>query len=162
MTDFLRLVVDIVALLFPFRLVHQWERGLYYLFGHCLATVGPGCYFVVPWFSEVRTVSMVPSVHQTPVQTVGTVSFSASLVLRVTDPFLAYNTLEKYEESAVELAGAVLSESVRNGTSLEVAQAAINTELAPHGLAVDRLRFLNRTEAPTVRLLGSLEGFTKT
>lgn len=154
MAELLRLVVDIVSLLFPFRLIHPWERGLYYLFGHCLATVGPGCYLVIPWFSEVRPVSVVPSVHATPIQTVGSVTFSASLVLRVTDPAAAYNTLERYEESALELAGAVLSEALHQGEAdLGQVTARINAELAPHGVLVERLRFLNYTTAPAIRLL---------
>jgi len=153
-SDILRLVVDLATLLFPLRLVHPWERGLYFFCGRYVATLRPGCYPVLPWFSDVRTVSIVPSVHTTPLQTVGAVTFSASLVLRVTDPVAAYTTLERYEESALELAGAVLSDAVRAGSADLVAiTAQINAELSPHGVEITRLRFLNHTHAPAVRVL---------
>jgi len=154
-SDLIRLVVEIVTLLFPFRLVHSWERGIYYFFGHYVTTVGPGCYPVLPWFSDVRTVSVVPSVRATPIQTVGDVTFSASLVFTVTDPAAAFNTLERYEESTLELAGAILSDALRSGpVDLAAVTDKINGELSPHGVRVDRLRFLNHTTAPAIRLLG--------
>ena len=157
MAELLRLFLDLLATLFPLRLVSQSQRGVPFFFGRSPhRTLPPGIYPVVPWFTDVVPVSVVPHVYQTPVQTVGARTFSASLVVRVTDAWAAYNTLEVWPESAVELAGAVLSDAVRecDTPNLGAVTARINDELAPHGIAVDRLRFLDFTDAPAVRLLG--------
>lgn len=161
MADLLRLVVELASLLFPFRLVHTWERGLFFAFGRCLnRRLPPGVYPVVPWFTDVKTVSVVPSVHQTPVQTIGDTTFSLSLVLRVLDPWKAYNTLEVWAESSVELASAVAAAYLRESGSevpdVEAMRARLNEELAPHGVVVERLRFNDLVSgAPVVRLLAA-------
>lgn len=160
MTDLLRLVTELAAHLFPFRLVQQHESGLYFLTGRCLAVVPPGAYFVVPWFTDVTPVSVVPHVFQTPLQTIGDLSFSASLVVKVTDPWLAFNTLELWHESVVELCAAGISHAVREGygENLHRVRREVNRELKPHGLRLLRLRYLDHVRgAPTVRLLNSTE-----
>lgn len=160
MSDLLRLVVDLFSLVWPLRLVHQWERGVVYLFGRYAATVRPGCYVIVPWFCSVTPVSVVPHVYQTPLQTVADLSFSASLVVQVIDPYLAHNTLEKWDESVVELCAAGLSDAVRRGEGddLKRVRRRVNRELAPHGLRLLRLRYLDYVRgAPTIRLLNSQE-----
>lgn len=158
MAELLRLIVDLAGLLFPFRLVHTWERGLLFLCGRCVRRhLPPGLYPVLPWFTDIRCVSVVPSVHQTPVQTIGDLTFSLSLTLRVFDPWAAYNTLEAWAESSAELAAAVAAEEMRGKTGspdVGAIRDAINRELAPHGVEVLRLRLLDYvTGAPVVRLL---------
>lgn len=161
MAELLRLVVDVVGLLFPFRIIKASSRGLYYVFGRVVATVPPGCYPVVPWFTDCVPVSVVPHVFQTPLQTVGRCSFSASLVVTVTDACAAWTTLERWDESAVELATAVLAEAVAEAEAkpdMDAVLARINAELSPHGVEVSRLRFLDfTTDAPVIRLLQSQE-----
>lgn len=160
MTDLLRLVTELAAHLFPFRLVHQHESGLYFLAGRCLAVVPPGLYFVVPWFTDVTGVSMVPHVFQTPLQTINDLSFSASVVVRVTGPWKAHNTLELWHESAVELCSAGLPAAVRSGhgDDLAAVRRDVNRELRPHGVRLIRLRYLDYVRgAPTLRLLNSQE-----
>ncbi len=164
MSDLLRLIVDVATLLFPFRLVSQSQRGVPFVFGWSpRCTLPPGVYFVLPWFTDVVPVSVVPHVYQTPVQTIGRRTFSASVVIRVVDAWAAYNTLELWHESAVELAGAVLADAVRHESceNLPAVCDRINAELAPHGIHVDRLRFLDYTESPAVRLLGLPEATTR-
>lgn len=161
MAELLRLIMDLVSLLFPFRLVHQSQRGVLFLWGTSpRCTLSPGIYFVLPWFTDVVPVSVVPHVYQTPLQTVAGVSFSASLVVHVTDAWAAFNTLELWHESAVELASAVLSQEMLAGggkVDMVAVQAQLNRELAAFGLSVDRLRFLDYAEAPVIRLLNSQE-----
>jgi hypothetical protein len=159
--ELLRLIVDVVGLLFPFRLVRASNRGLYFFCGRVLATLDPGVYPVVPWFCDVVPVSVVPHVYQTPLQTVGQCSFSASLVVTVVDAEAAWTTLERWDESVVELATAALSEAVRAADGLPdvtAVTASINHELRPHGLVVSRVRLLDFVQdAPVIRLLQSQE-----
>jgi regulator of protease activity HflC (stomatin/prohibitin superfamily) len=168
MADLLRLVVDLAGLLFPFRIVHTWERGLLFVFGRCVRTVLPaGVYPILPWFTDIRPISVVPSVHQTPVQTIGGTTFSLSLVLRVFDPWAAWNTLEAWSESSVELASAVaaayLRDSAGSEPDTEEMRGALNDELRPHGVEVLRLRFNDYVvDAPVVRLLSSQGGMSCT
>lgn len=115
MTELLKLVVDLFSLIWPFRIVHQWEQGVLYVFGRYWGTVGPGLKMLVPWFMDVHNISMVPDILGTTLQTVTlrdgrTLTYSAMITLQVEDPNLAYNKVGKWTETAVELVSGLLAE----------------------------------------------------
>lgn len=115
MTDFLRLILEIFQYIFPLRKVEQWEQGVVYVFGRYWKTVAPGVYPIVPWFMEVREVSVVPGVLVLPLQTITlrdgrALTFSASVGYQVLDAERAMNSVERYEETASELASGLLAE----------------------------------------------------
>lgn len=164
MGDLFKLVVDTLSVFWPFRLVHDWEAGLYYACGRCVGVVGPGVKLVVPWFCDVVPVSLVPDVFLTPLKSVTNregrqVSYSCSVTFRVTDPRAAYRKLTDYKESVIEIVNGVLSDGVRQttdltGSLLEPLRVSINHALEPYGLTVDALRLDNFVvDAPTLRLL---------
>ncbi len=167
MGELVKLLFDTAGAVWPFRLIHDWERGLYYCCGVCIGSVGRGCWPVLPWFMEVHPVSVVPDVFITPLKSVTTrrgvqLSYSCSATYRVTNPRLAFTTLHDYKESVVEITNGVLSDGMRavedtGATSeelLEPMRRAINHTLGQFGLEVVALRLDNFVVgAPTLRIL---------
>lgn len=159
MTDFVRLLVEIIGFIWPFRMVDQWEAGVYYVFGKATRVVGPGVWPVVPWFMEVRTVNVVPDVFSTEEQTIelqgsGTLTFSASVRLRVTDASLALNHVVDHEDNAVEDVAAVLADTLaempeerlepeKRRALLRRCIIDVNKVTGAYGIEVEAIRFTN-------------------
>jgi regulator of protease activity HflC (stomatin/prohibitin superfamily) len=113
--DLLRLVMDLLTAASPFRLVHTWEVGLLYLCGRYQATTRPGLKLILPYFMDVKCVSVVPRNEKTPLNTVTlrdnrTLTYQAALFFQVDDAALAYNGVENWSETVVEIADGLLSE----------------------------------------------------
>lgn len=57
LADLLNTLVQIAAYIWPFRIINQWERGLYTIFGRIyFRELGPGLYPVIPWFCDVKEI----------------------------------------------------------------------------------------------------------
>lgn len=171
MGELFRLILDAIGPLSPFRIVNEWEHGLYMVAGKCRGVVGPGLKLVVPYLCDVIRVSVVPEVYTTPLQTVAlrdgrALTYSASVTVIVTDPRAAYLRLGHYTETVVELAAGVLSEGLADADPARFDPARgkrdrlmgelrdqINEELGKYGLRVDALRINNFASVRAVRLL---------
>jgi hypothetical protein len=168
--DFLRVILDSIQFLWPFRLVRQWERGGYYVAGRWWKEVGPGCYPVVPWFTEVREISTVPAIVSTPKQDItltdgSTLHFSVSASVRVFDLNLAVNTVDSYHQTTQELVAAVLADKLARvkaerlapetrGALLASLRNAVAAEASLFGVEVTKIWFTNFVlKAKTFRLL---------
>lgn len=115
MGELIRLVMDLLSTAAPFRIVHTWERGLLFLFGRFQWTTGPGLKLVVPYFMDVRCVSVVPRNERTPLNTVTlrdgmTLTYQAAILIKVEDVEKAYNHVENWSETVIEIADGMLSE----------------------------------------------------
>lgn len=157
MTEFLRLLLDAVAYIWPLRMVKQWQRGGYYWFGRYRREVGPGVWPVVPWFGEVHEVDVCEAIVGTSRQDItmkdGTLlSFAASATVRVVNVRLALNAVDQFRETAQEAVAAVLAERLaqvdperlepdRRGRLFTTLRDAVADELAPYGIEVTKLRF---------------------
>lgn len=170
LTDFLRLLLDVIAYLWPLKIVWQWERGAFYAFGRYMFDLGPGCWLKVPFFTDIKTEGVVTDTHQTPLQTIttkdgGTLTFSASMKLRVTDLGKSYNNVLNWDETAIEDASASLADKLaeveadkfdpaNRGRLIGACRTTLNNELGAYGITVDRLRFNNFVRnMPVYRLL---------
>lgn len=170
MADFLRLVLDAIQFVWPFRIVQQWQRGGYYVFGRWWREVGPGLYPILPWFTELREESIVPAVVSTGRQDItlqdGTLlSFSASATVRVFDINLAINSVDSYTETTQELIAAILAEKLaevdavritpdKRGRLISDLRRWVDTEARVFGVEVSKLRFNSFvTNIPVLRLL---------
>lgn len=172
MTEVLRLLLDLLQPLWPLRIVWEWQRGLYFVGGRCVGVVGPGLKVVVPYLCDVRPVSVVPEIHQTPLQTVtlrdgSALTYSASLTVVVNDPRAAYTRIGHYAETVVELAARVLSEGLADADPkrfdpargkrdklLDELREEINQACGAYGLAITALGLNNFARGVrTVRLL---------
>jgi regulator of protease activity HflC (stomatin/prohibitin superfamily) len=159
--DILRAVLDILTLLWPFRVVMQWQRGVRYVCGRYWSTLGPGTYLNLPFFMSIHPVSAVKSTWGTPLQTITlrdgkALSFSAMATIRVVDPNLALNSVEEWPETTMETVSGVLADRLaeadvgdfepqykRRQKMIETLRAEVNKETLRHGVEVEAIRFNN-------------------
>lgn len=157
MTDFLRLVVDTIGYLWPFRLVHQWERGCYYVCGRYWRSVGPGLYPILPFFTDVKELSVVYQEIDLPLQSIavqsgGVLTFSANIGITIADAGLAFNAIDDYRNTVRKSCAGHLAEELAavdpkrldvagRGRLLAALRKTLNGELGNYGIVVERIRF---------------------
>ncbi len=170
MTDLARFLIELLQTLWPLRQVDQWESGVRFWLGRTVGIVGPGFYWVIPYFGDVKPVSVVPAVLSTPLLTITlvdgkTCTYSLSAVLKVVDAELALCAVDDYTETSQELLtsipAAALAEVAAErlepdsrGRLIAALRKQVNTELKEYGLEVSSLRFTNfALNLKTIRLL---------
>lgn len=158
MNDLLQTLIAVLQYSWPFRAVESWERGVYFVFGYRWRVVGPGRWPIVPFFMDVRPVSIVPAVLGTPLLTITlrdgrTLTFSAAATVCVTDAWKAFE-VDDYDETTRELVGARLAEKLAEVDAARVDPDNrrrlmgdlirwLNDETKEYGVAVRALRFTN-------------------
>jgi regulator of protease activity HflC (stomatin/prohibitin superfamily) len=170
MTEFLRLLLDAIAYIWPLRIVRHWERGGYYVLGRWWKEVKPGVYPVVPWFTEVLEVSMAEAIVGTGRQDItladgSMLSFSATATVKVVDPYKALNAVNDYDATMQELLSSVLAERLaavdaerltpdKRGRLMPDLRRWLGDEALEYGIEVKRVRFTSFvTNVKTHRLL---------
>lgn len=170
MGDFLRVLLDSIEYLWPFRIVHTYERGGYYVLGHYWREMGPGLKVVVPFFTSLTTATTVPALVGTGREDItlkdGTfLSFSAMATVRVVDVTRALNAVDQYHDAVRELIGSYLAERLANMTpekfepekrsaTLRQLRDGVAAEASEFGVEVTKLRFTSFVlKARTYRLL---------
>jgi regulator of protease activity HflC (stomatin/prohibitin superfamily) len=157
MTDLLRLLLDAIAYIWPFRIVYQYQRGCYYVLGRFWREIGPGLYPVIPWFTAVNEADVVEAIITTPRQDItlkdgSMLSFAASATLRVVNVRAALNEVDQYRETAQEAVAAVLAERLsqvdterlepdKRNRLLADLKKWVADEITPYGIEVSKLRF---------------------
>jgi regulator of protease activity HflC (stomatin/prohibitin superfamily) len=159
--ELLQLILHVVQYLWPFRIVEQWEHGVYYACGRYWRTVGPGVWPVVPYFMEVRAVSVAPAIHGTPLQTVTlrnklVLTYSATITVQVEDAAKALNEVDQWHETVIEMASGTLAERLAEADPdrfdpdrkkrqrlMEELRAELDGEAVKWGVRVLKLRFGN-------------------
>lgn len=58
MGELVRLVIDCIAYIWPFRIVKEGETGLWYVRGRFWKEVQPSAYIIIPFFMEIDRVSI--------------------------------------------------------------------------------------------------------
>lgn len=168
MTELLRLALDVWRYIWPFRIVAPWGRGVYFVWGHYWRTVGPGIWPVLPYFTNLTAVSVVPAIYSTPLQTVTandgqTLAFSASITTVVENAAQALNSVDQYHETTIELVSGLLAEELAKLNGIELAQnrsaiieslrLACDNETSKFGVRVTALRFPSLAFVRTLRIL---------
>lgn len=171
MGDILRLLIDCFSYVWPARLVHEWEGGGYYVIGRWWKFVGPGVYFIVPFFSDVKTISMASAIVGTSRQDITlldgtTLSFSATVWAKVVDVYKALNLVDEPTSTTQELLASLLADTLaetpverlgskRKSTNLfKELEAKIKTEALEFGVEIRELRFTSFVlNVKTYRLL---------
>lgn len=170
--EIVRLLVDTLHLICPFRIVWAWQMGCYFVCGKCRGVVGPGLKIVVPFLTDVRCVPVVPEIYTTPLQTITlrdgtTLTYSASITVIVRDANAAYNRLGHYTETVVELAARILSDGLADAEPkrfdpargmrdrlLDEQRQSVNDACREYGLEVTALGLNNFARGVrTIRLL---------
>lgn len=163
-------LIAVIKFLWPFRIVHQWERGGYLVCGVWKREVGPGLKVVIPWFCDVMTAPVVPALvgcarEDITTQNGTTLSFAATATARVVDVRLALTEVDDYHESTQELIGSFLAEQLGEADAgrltpekrkalFRTLQNKLAAEAAEWGVEITKLRFNSFvTNVPTFRLL---------
>lgn len=150
-------VRDTIQFIWPFRIVHQWERGGYYVCGKWWRDVGPGLKVVVPWFCDVKEITLAPhpvscSRGDITLSDNSILSFDATATMRVRDPYKALNEIEDFSHSTMMLLGAVLAEKLAEVDAVRLAPEKrkrlfsdlsrwVNDETMKFGVEVSDVRF---------------------
>lgn len=170
MGELVRLVVEIVTLLWPFRIVEEWERAGYYINGKWRWECKPGLKVVIPWFCNVMPVSMAPGIIGTGRKDItlsdgSTLSFEATATVRVVDVQRALNSVEEFKETGLELLTSVLSERLADVDAERLSpdkrrrlladiRRWVQEEADEFGLEFTKIRFTSFVQkVPTYRLL---------
>lgn len=102
--ELLQILLSIIEFIWPFHIVHQWERARFYMFGRMyFGECEPGLYFFIPWFTRFINVEYAPKPIATPRQDITLkdgrfLSFAAAAMMRVNDSNLALNSVEVYHD----------------------------------------------------------------
>lgn len=171
MTDLIRLLVEVLTYLWPFRQVAHWQHGVCYILGRYVWTVPPGCWPVVPYFTDVRPVDMVPAIYGTPLQTITlkdgrALTYSATVTAKVFDAAKALNDVDHWPETLVEMVAGMISERLAGvdparfdagrgvrARLLEELREELDKGSVAYGVNVQAVRFANFAVVETLRLL---------
>lgn len=160
MGDFLRVVLDSISYLWPFRFVHQYEAGGYYVLGKMHWRVRPGwLYPIVPWFCDVKTLTVVShrvtGGRQDITMLDGTMlTFEARAAVNVFDVDKALNDVDDMHHAVQLDMGSVLAEKLatedpdrlrprRRGTLFKELTAAVSAATEPYGVRVEDVGFVS-------------------
>lgn len=158
MSDLLRLLIDCFGYIWPFRLVHTWEGGGFYVFGRWWKEVGPGIYFIIPFFSDVKTISIASAIVGTGRQDITlldgtTLSFSATVWAKIVDVYKAFNLVDEPTSTTQELLASLLADTLaetpierlgskRKSTNLfKELEGKLKEEALEFGVEIRELRF---------------------
>ena len=172
LSDFLHTLAEFIGYLWPFAIVHQWENGLYLVFGRVWKVVGPGIYTKVPFFFDVHPTTTAWDPYTTPVCDVTTkdnrtLSFAVTFSVRVVDLRTAVVNVHDFDtmvRSAVqgkvseELASVdpVRFEPEKRNALNRYLKLKVEQEVADVGLELQWLMFTTFVLNPKMfRLLGS-------
>jgi hypothetical protein len=115
MGDFLGRLLDWARDLWPFRTVEPWEDGFYVTLSKPGKRVGPGIWPVVPYFQDVKALSVAESRVTSPMLNVvlqngKRLAFSVSARVRVVDVVKALVDVGSYQETSGEEIAAHMAE----------------------------------------------------
>jgi regulator of protease activity HflC (stomatin/prohibitin superfamily) len=175
MTELARFLIELLTTLWPLREVQAWSKGVRFWLNRPVAVLSPGVHWVVPYFGDVRDVSVVPAVITTPLSTItlgdgATCTYSLSATIAVTDPQAALCEIDDYMETSQELITSIPAEALADmdvgrlapearGRLLASLRTRVNTELRRYGMEVSALRFTNfALNLRTYRLLTDSSG----
>lgn len=150
-------IVEFIKMCWPLRTVGPWERGGLIVCGKWKREVGPGVYWVFPYFMDVHEISVAEAICGTPrlditLKDRSTLSFSASATVQVTDVTKAVCVVDDYKETIRELLAAVLADKLadvdadrllpdKRGRLLADLRKWTQAEAEPYGIEVKAIRF---------------------
>lgn len=163
-------LLDFIRDLWPFRVVEPWERGFYVTLSRPGRAVGPGIWPVVPYFQDVKSLSVAEERLTSPLLNViwcgKRLAFSVSARLRVIDVLRATIDVGSYQETTGEEIAAHMAEALAEAPAerfetvkkrrnwLAETTRALNERTRLFGVEVLEVQFTNWIEdIRTYRLL---------
>jgi regulator of protease activity HflC (stomatin/prohibitin superfamily) len=110
---FFPIIIGIVILLYSFRILREYERGVVFMLGRFWKVKGPGLIIVIPFIQQMVRVDLRTRVFDVPPQDVishdnVSVKVNAVLYFRVIDPEKAILQVEHFFEATSQLAQTTL------------------------------------------------------
>lgn len=109
-------LLDFIRDLWPFRVVEPWEQGFYTTLSKPGRNVGPGIWPVVPYFQDVRSLSIAEERVTSPMLNVvwcgKRLAFSTSARVKVFDARKAMIDVGSYQETTAEEIAAHMAEAL--------------------------------------------------
>jgi regulator of protease activity HflC (stomatin/prohibitin superfamily) len=110
---FIPIVLAAVVLLYSFRILREYERGVVFMLGRLWKVKGPGLVIVIPGLQQMVRVDLRTRVLDVPPQDVisrdnVSVSINAVIYFRVMDPEKAIVQVEDFNEATSQLAQTTL------------------------------------------------------
>ncbi|NWG23119.1 MAG: slipin family protein [Pseudorhodoplanes sp.] len=110
---FIPIVLAAVVLLYSFRILREYERGVVFMLGRLWKVKGPGLVIVIPGLQQMVRVDLRTRVLDVPPQDVisrdnVSVSINAVIYFRVIDPEKAIVQVEDFNEATSQLAQTTL------------------------------------------------------
>ena len=158
--NFLDTLLNFLKEFWPFAIVEQTDRGVFYFFGRAQKWVlRPGLYAFVPWFTDIVPASIVPEPLSSPLLNItlkdgGTLGYSISFVFVVEDVWKALNCVDEYKDNLDEIVTAIVSEKLAEVEASRLDPASrkrlctdlvrwVNLETTEFGVQVRSIRFTN-------------------
>lgn len=155
--ELLAIIVQIVTLLWPIKIIKEWEAGGRLVCGHWVSEKGPGWYWNIPFFMDIHEVSMAEAICGTSRQDItlsdnSTLSFSATCTARVIDIKLAVCSVDDYRTTTQELLASVLADKLAEVDAARLApdkrgrlfadlKRWVADEAKGYGVEVSKVRF---------------------
>ena len=171
MGDFLSQLLQLIKDLAPFRVVEPWEDGFYLTFSRVGKRVGPGIWPVVPYFQDVKALSVAESRLTTPMLNVvltngQRLAFSVSARVKVVDVVRALVDVGTYQETIGEEVAAFVADFLAEARAdrfetvqkrrnmIAEATTLLNERTRVYGVEVIEIQFTNWIlDIKTYRLL---------
>ncbi len=157
MEGLFRLLLDSINYLWPFEVIHQWERGCYYVCGKFWKEMGPGLKFRPPFFTNLIILDVVPSTVHCTVETIttrdgGTLTYGPQFEIECINLTLAANRVTDHEDKARRDAWGILAdvlaelpdgrlEPEKRRRMVMTCLKAINEKLTTYGMQCNDLTF---------------------
>jgi regulator of protease activity HflC (stomatin/prohibitin superfamily) len=171
--NFVQSLIELLKSFWPLVIVQAWERGEYFICGRRWRSVGPGLKGILPWFSDVITVSVQPVPITTgrmdlTLKSGANISFVAAAVIQVTDTRAAIVEIDDYKESTLEILSAVLADRIvrvkedrldaeNRASLLRDLRGWVNDETSLFGVECKSVRFTTFVQgARTFRILAEV------
>ena len=168
-TTVVEAVLNNVATLLPFRMVHSYERGVRFRWGKDIAELSPGLHFFVPGIESIREVNVAPETRDLPTQSTYTkdgknVTFSGNVCYRIVDARKMYVGVQDFDEALVAFAMVHLAERIGSRTlaalrkdretlDVEIAET-LSEKVAEWGATIEWVGLTDLAETRAYRLFG--------
>lgn len=159
------LIVTFIHDILPFKIVQQWQKGVYLYMGKFKSVVEPGLRWKVPFFGHIEVTAVITqTVNLTP-QTVTTLDDKTIVLTSI----VRYNIhdVEKFllgvmhaNDVLVDTTQGIIRDIVENTTwdelvdLTEIVTPEVNQEVEKWGITVETVKFPDLGEIKTYRIIG--------
>jgi regulator of protease activity HflC (stomatin/prohibitin superfamily) len=163
-------LLDLLHSFWPLRIVTSYEKGVRFWLGRDTAELSTGIYAFLPWFGDIKIVTVVPDVMDLGVHSITTkddrtITFSANVAYEITDARAMYTKVQDFATSLSRLAEGHMAAKIREWSYEEMVanqrelerslERTLNTRAKVWGVSVLDCWLTDLVEARQYRLFGT-------